>query len=234
LSVNSSLPLRFFISIPMTKGTVNAISSVPRSLSVSLDGAIQNWRFQRGRGWQPNRRLRCHRIDDSASTLDLDGVYVGALVTIDRNAGSQRDANSGDGNLAVSDFYGASTISRFDYLHTVQRQLGNTDVFSVRGNVTRLTVDDRTLDLTPDVGVVALGDLYGQVTESGQRRVSGIAYGVWSDQGFLSPTRWQKLDTDWQIFLVTIVGGILTTLGTILRRTFARAALDERLTIYAS
>jgi hypothetical protein len=236
LEVDSELPLSFFVAAPLSRTDGGKVRNIPRTIIIALGPERHKITFARNVEWNPGRRMHCEPFSPGTGSgltrhINTQGATIGALITISRKPEASY-AHYG-GQLRVASIDGWVRVVGIDYQRMGTRSLGTTGSILFGGNVSRLLVDNRLVQTSPENTISALGEFHGSVLASGGRHISGVGRAIWNDQSRLNPTRWETLGTEWQIFVVTILGGLLTTCGALLRRTFGRLLRDEPLHIYS-
>lgn len=217
----------FLLRAPLQKVEDHKSSPISRTISLKINGRDQQIRFNAERKMDLRRKLQCHAIPNAiaasgqvpaTSSAFIPAVYV-KIEPVERPL---ETFQSFDSELLVDGLDGPFETDAIKKDALKGHQFGYTDLISLSGNVTDLTLDGVGVPTKAGDQIFVLGEITGRFGEAGEANFDGTAKVLWRNGSRINKTRWEKLSTEWQLALLASLGSLLLGLYGVLRPTFVR------------
>lgn len=224
----------FFLNAALMKSDGSSGVIVPRALDLIVNGERQRIVFERTGTINADATHTCqalvpppgmgpHSVGGSRLVSSRSLMSIGILVRLaPMPQTSTRVFAPPADSVAVTGGNGWLEIAGLEPEKLAEKDLGGTDFIGIGRGLKELLVEGARIEIRRDQQLIVLGDLRGGYGEDGTLRISGDARAAWLESRRLNPTKWERLPTEMQIFVLTSFVAMLAGVANLWRKLFTR------------
>lgn len=224
-SLASSGKIHFFLGAILMRGEGTGKGSIaPRTVELTIDGALSRLSLQYASGGGRGGSGRCWAVSSTASAqpksgrpsapVSVSSLQVGLLFTLTPSPASQGTYDADASSVSVKNANGWLRVTDLAEEDLRRTEVGSTRFLSFKGKPIRVEVDGKVIDANEFAPFIALGEIDGDIIDGGRVRLNGSVDKLWLGSTRINPTKWERLAGDVQLW---IIGGLLAFLAAFAR-----------------
>lgn len=219
---SNSREFNFFMSAPSIRSVSrDGRATHPRILTLKIGSKIHVIKLDPPRTASDIKKLQCSFYNPSDLSTEPGhketanrGLIHGILISIkDSTDLNSYLANSriktGNTVYRVDDADGWLSIDDIPTKQLVETSLGTLRAFQINGNISELLLDGSTLTTNKLETYNAKGRFEIKRLQDGVFHISGSAEALWKNNRRMNKTKWERLELEMKIFLLTTIASII-------------------------